>query len=265
MGRTGTVAVNGTEIATRIDGAEDAPWLVLSNSLCSDMSMWDPQIDVLTRHFRVLRYDTRGHGASAVPAGPYSFADFTGDAIGLMDHFGIGQACFMGVSLGGMTALGLGLAHPGRFARLVVADARAVAPEDFRAGLEGRIKAVEEGGIGAIVEGMLESWLSPETIAARPEAADQVRAMVSGTDPAGCIATCRALQRLDYIDGLSGLALPVLYICGSDDTRTPPEAMREMAEATPDSAYVELDGARHLANLDHPEEFNAAAVAFLAG
>ena len=265
MTKLETNNVNGTEIATRIDGMEDKPWLVLSNSLCSDMSMWDPQMDTLTRHFRVLRYDTRGHGASAVPEGPYSFTDFTGDAIGLMDHFGIEKACFMGISLGGMTALGLGLAHPGRFEKLVVADARAVAPGDFRTGLEGRIKAVEEGGIEAIVEGILDSWLSPETVAARPEAAEQVRAMVSGTDPAGCIATCRALQQLDYLDELPKLTTPTLYICGSDDTRTPPDAMREMAEATPGSAYIELDGARHLANLDHPEEFNAAVLAFLTG
>ena len=265
MAATETISANGTEIATRIDGDAGNPWLVLSNSLGSDMSMWDPQIDALAGRFRVLRYDTRGHGASAAPGGPYGFGDFTGDALGLMDHFGIETASFMGLSLGGMTAMGLGLAHPGRFDRLVVADARADAPEGFRAMWDQRIAAIEGGGIDAIVEGTLESWISPESLAARPELADTVRAMVSGTDPGGYIATCRGLKGLDYLKDLPKLSLPTLYVGGGSDKGAPPEVMQAMADATPDGSYTGIPGAHHLANLDRPAEFNEAVLAFLAG
>lgn len=260
---TEKVAVGGVELAVRLDGDVNKPWLVLSNSLGSTMAMWDLQITALTAHFRLLRYDTRGHGASDVPAGPYSFDDFTGDAIGLMDHFGIAKAAFMGVSLGGMTGMGLGLKHPGRLSKLVVADARSDAPEGFRTMWDQRIARIEEGGITAIIDGTLDSWISPETLAAHPERAEAVRAMVGGTDAAGYIATCRGLQQLDYFRHLHGLAVPTLYIGGSEDKGAAPDVMKAMADQTPGSAFISLDGARHLANFDQPEAFNDAVLGFL--
>ncbi len=124
------VAARGASLFTRVDGAErsDAPWIVLSNSLAADHTMWDPQIPALTARYRVLRYDTRGHGASDAPEGPYDFDMLVADVIAVMDHHGVERATFMGLSLGGMTGLGLALAHPQRLSRLVCCDARADAP-----------------------------------------------------------------------------------------------------------------------------------------
>ena len=129
---TDRVNAGGTTLAVRIDGDEGSPWLILSNSLGATHAMWDPQIEALSAKYRVLRYDTRGHGESDTPEGPYGFADLEGDVIGLMDHYGIDKAAFMGLSMGGMTGLGLAINHPDRVSKVICADGRADAPEPFR-------------------------------------------------------------------------------------------------------------------------------------
>ena len=136
-----------TTLAYRIDGDANKPWLILSNSLATDHAMWEPQLDALLPHFRVLRYDTRGHGNSTVPPGPYSFSDLVGDVIGLMDALGIEKASFMGLSLGGMTALGLELDHSHRIDRIICADARADAPEAYKQMWPGMIARARESGM----------------------------------------------------------------------------------------------------------------------
>jgi len=180
-----------------------------------------------------------------------------------MDQLGIETASFMGVSLGGMTGMGLGLNHPSRFDKIVVADARGDAPEGFQTMWDQRIALIEDGGIEAIVDATLDSWISPETLAARPQVADHVRAMVRGTDAAGYIATCRGLQQLDYAKDLPKLDVPTLFIGGSDDKGAAPEVMQAMVDQTPKGRYLSLKGARHLANLDHPDAFNKAVLDFL--
>ena len=116
MGSTQTVSVSGVNIATYIDGEQGRPWIVLSNSLASDYSSWDDQLSLLTQNFRVLRYDTRGHGRNAATEGPYTFEHLTGDVLGLKDHYGIEKANLLGLSMGGMTGLGAAIEHPSRIA-----------------------------------------------------------------------------------------------------------------------------------------------------
>ncbi|HEV7873673.1 MAG TPA: alpha/beta fold hydrolase, partial [Enterovirga sp.] len=123
------VEIAGGRLFTRVDGEDVRPWLVLSNSLAADHTMWDPQIPLLTKRYRVLRYDTRGHGRSDAPPAPYSFDDLVGDVRAVMDHYRVERAAYMGLSLGGMTGLGLALAHPDRLSALVCCDARADNPE----------------------------------------------------------------------------------------------------------------------------------------
>mgnify|MGYP000648664908 CR=1 FL=1 len=149
-----------SEIAlnTRVDGPRDRPWLVLSNSLGADLSMWDPQIPLLTKRYRVLRYDTRGHGQSDVPPGPYSLDDLVRDVRELFLAFGIQRASFMGLSMGGMTGLGLATLHPERIERVICADARADAPKEFKAMWDKRIATIEHGGLEAIVDGIMAMW-----------------------------------------------------------------------------------------------------------
>jgi 3-oxoadipate enol-lactonase len=253
----------GGAIRTQVDGPEGAPWVVLSNSLGASLAMWDPQVPALGTTHRVLRYDTRGHGGSATVTGPFTIADLVADAVAVMDAHGVDQADFVGLSMGGMTGLGLALLHPHRLRRLVCADARADAPEAFRANWDARIAKVVDGGLAAIVDTTLEGWLTADFRAAHPEVVAQVRAMVLGNDPAGYAACCAALKTLDYFKDLGRITVPTLYVCGEHDKGAPPEVMRAMAQATPGAGFVLIPDAAHVANLNAPEPFTAALRAFL--
>ncbi|SIT04526.1 3-oxoadipate enol-lactonase [Roseivivax lentus] len=242
----------------RIDGAEEAPWLILSNSLGADLSMWDDQMAVLCETYRVLRYDTRGHGGSSTPEGPYTFGDLTGDVLGLMDHLGIETASFMGLSMGGMTGLGLAIRHGARMRQVICADGRADAPQPIREMWDQRIAKVEAGGLEAIVDGTLESWLTEDWRADNPDRVAAIRRMILGNDPAGYIACCRALKGLDYLRHLPDAQAPILFLGGREDKGAAPEVMQAMAEATPGGAYIAIPDAAHLANINRPEAFNIA-------
>ena len=257
------VDLGHVQLNTRIDGAEGAPCIVLSNSLGANLTMWDAQMPLLTRKYRVLRYDKRGHGGSGTPDGPYSFAELCEDVIGLMDHFGIEQAAWMGLSMGAMTGMGLALTHPDRFSRMVLADGRADMPEANQGMWDQRIAAISEGGLAAIVDGTLAMWLTQDWRDANPDRVAEIRKMITGNDPAGYIACCEALKKLDYLRYLGGITLPVLYVVGSEDMGAAPAVMREMAEATPDAGFVELPGAGHVANINVPDAFDAAISPFL--
>jgi 3-oxoadipate enol-lactonase len=253
----------GGAIRTQIDGPEGAPWVVLSNSLGADLTMWDPQVPALAATHRVLRYDTRGHGGSATVAAAFTMADLVADAVAVMDAHGVARADFVGLSMGGMTGLGLALAHPARLHRLVCADARADAPEAFRANWDARIARVTEGGLEAILDATLEGWLTPGFRAANPDVVAKVRAMVLSHDPAGYVGCCAALKTLDYFKDLGRITVPTLYVCGEHDKGAAPEVMRAMTAATPGASFVLIPDAAHVANLNAPEDFNAALRAFL--
>ncbi len=256
------VDLGGYALNTRVDGAGE-DWIILSNSLGADLSMWDDQIDVLSAKYRVLRYDTRGHGGSDTVPGDCSFADLNGDVISLMDHFGIETAAFMGLSMGGMTGMGLAIDHAARVSRVVCADARADAPEPFRANWDGRIATVESGGLEAIVDGTLGSWLTEDWRSANPDRVAQIRAMVLANDPQGYIACCHALKGLDYLRRLGDAGVPVLYVGGDQDMGAAPVVMQTMADATPGGIYVTILGAAHVANINAPAAYNAAISRFL--
>ncbi|MEM9394093.1 MAG: 3-oxoadipate enol-lactonase [Pseudomonadota bacterium] len=257
------IDLGGHALNCRVDGSDGNDWIVLSNSLGANLSMWDDQIPLLTSRYRVLRYDTRGHGSSDTPAGPYSFADLTGDVLGLLDHFDIEKTAFMGLSMGGMTGLGLALDHPERMNRIICADGRADAPEPFRAMWDQRIEKVRTGGLEAIVDGTLSSWLTEEWRDANPGRVAAVREMVLGNDPEGYISCCLALKELDYFRRLGHARVAILYVGGRQDLGAAPEVMQAMADKTPSSVYVPVENAAHVANINAPEAFNAAIRGFL--
>lgn len=260
---SGRVEVNGTILNTRIDGEEGAPWIVLSNSLAATLDMWQPQVDLLARRYRVLRYDTRGHGGSDTPPGDYSFDDLVGDVIGLMDRFGIERAAYMGLSLGGMTGLGLALAHPDRIEKLICCDARADAPPPFVASWDDRVAAIRAGGMAAIAEPTLERWFSERFRIDRPDEVARARRMILSTDVEGYAGCAAALKRLDYLQHLPGMAVPTLFVVGEKDSGAPPSVMQAMAAATPGSAFRTVAGAAHIANMDNPTGFAEAISPFL--
>ena len=255
--------VNGTNIAYTIDGPESGPWMILSNSLASDSFMWTPQISFLTQKYRVLRYDTRGHGDSPATPGPYSFDLLVADVIGLMDHLNIEKAVFMGLSLGGMTALGLGIHFPERFERLICCDARADAPAAYVDAWNERIQLVRDGSIESIVEGTIERWLVESFRQAHPDKTEQIRQMIRRTSEEGWIGCVGALKTLDYLKDLGKIKLPILYVGGAEDAGAAPDVMAAMAEATPDGRFIEIPNAAHVANFDNASGFNAAIAEFL--
>ena len=248
---------------TRIDGPEGAPWIILSNSLGADLTMWDDQIGLLTQKYRVLRYDQRGHGASDVPPGPYAFDILVADVIAMMDILGIETADWIGLSMGGMTGMGLAIHHGDRFGRMVVADARSVATDAYRDMWDQRVAAIEGGGVEAIVEGSLGLWFTDGFRAGNPDVAAMAGRMIAATPADGYIASCYALRALDYFKDLGKISLPILYLVGGKDKGAPPEEMKAMADATPHARFVEIPDAGHVANINQPEAFNAALSEFL--
>ncbi|MDQ4061740.1 MAG: 3-oxoadipate enol-lactonase [Pseudomonadota bacterium] len=259
------VSARGASLFTRVDSAEraDAPWIVLSNSLAADHTMWDPQIPALTARYHVLRYDTRGHGASDAPEGPYDFDMLIADVIAVMDHHGVERATFMGLSLGGMTGLGLALAHPERLSRLVCCDARADAPEPFVKSWDERIAVIEREGMRGILQGTIERWLVPAFRAANPDVTARVEAMILNTPLTGYKGCAGALKRLDYFKDLHRISVPTLFVVGAEDAGAPPEVMKRMAEMVPGARIAVVTNAAHLPNLDNQAGFHAAIRDFL--
>ncbi|MCW6511190.1 alpha/beta fold hydrolase [Lichenifustis flavocetrariae] len=264
MSQQSIVRSNGVDLATRLDGEPGRPWMVLSNGLASTMACWDLQIPMLTRTHRVLRYDTRGHGDSAAFAGPTSLAELGRDVLGLMDHFGIARADVIGLSMGGMTLLGLAIAHGARLGRVICCDARADAPPPFVANWDTRIAAVRDGGMAAIVDITIERWFTPAFAAREPAAIEAAAAMIQATDPDGYIACAGALKQLDYRRSLGAIRAPTLFVCGAQDLAAAPAVMRDMVGATPGSVYAEVDPGAHVCNVENPERFDAVVGAWLA-
>ena len=261
----GTVMVDrgGFKLAAYVSGREAGPWIVLSNSVGATAAMWKTQLPLLEKHYRVLRYDARGHGKSDAPKGPYTFPDLVDDIIALMDHFEIAKADYMGLSLGGMTGLGLVLAHPDRIERFVCCDARADASPPFLAMWDSRMAAIRSGGMKAILDVTLERWFRPDFAERDPHANAEAKEMVLATDADGYCACAEALKTLDYLDDLKAIKVPTLYVVGADDAGATPATMRDMADRTPGSAYAEIPAAAHISNMEQPAAFNAAIAGFL--
>jgi 3-oxoadipate enol-lactonase len=259
------VRSNGADLSVRLDGPEGQPWIVLSNGLATTTAAWDPQIAMLTRTHRVLRYDSRGHGNSSSPPGPYTFKQLEDDLLGLMDHFAIAQADLLGLSMGGMTTLGLAIAHPDRVGRVICCDARSEATPAFIASWDSRIEAIRRsGGMQGIVDSTVERWFTPAFVETRPAALAQAQDMILATDPEGYIACAAALKTLDYKRLLHQVQAPVLFLCGAQDQAAPPAEMRAMADLTPRGSYVEIDPGAHVCNLENPAAFNTAVADWLA-
>ncbi|SDD01199.1 3-oxoadipate enol-lactonase [Paraburkholderia lycopersici] len=257
-------AVNDTQLFYRIDGAENrtAPWVVLSNSLGSDMSMWAPQIAGFTKHFRVLRYDTRGHGHSAAPKGPYTIEQLTGDVIGLFDEIGIERAHFAGVSMGGLTGVGLGARYGNRIDRLVLCNtaAKIGTPEVW---VPRAAKARSEGML-ALVDAVLPRWYTAEFIARNPLVMSQVRDVFVHTDNEGYASNCEAINAADLRGEAGSIKAPTLVISGTHDLAATPAQGRELAASVPGARYAELNAA-HISNVELADEYNKIVVDFLLG
>ncbi len=253
-------------IAYQVDGPQGAPWLVMSNSLATDRRVWEPQIHELANKYRVVRYDTRGHGASQAGTAPYNFGHLTEDVHALFEELEIEQADFIGISLGGMTGLAFAMCAPERVGRLVCCDARASAPDAYKSMWENNIANLQEQGIAGLVEPTLERWFTSEFIMAPNNAGslETVRSMFNATSAIGYEGAARALQNLDMLDGLPSLQCKTLYIVGESDMAAPVAVMQDMADRTPQACLKILPNAAHLSNIEQPDAFNSAISDFLS-
>jgi len=252
---------DGIRLQYALQGRPGAPVVVLSNSLGTTLDMWDPQMPALLEHFRVLRYDTRGHGGSGVPATPFGMAELGADVLAVMDDAGVEQAHFCGLSMGGMTGIWLAHHHPERFGRFVLANTAAlIGPESV---WNTRIERVRAEGMAAIADGVLARWFTQPWLAGDPSRMAPVRAMLENTAPAGYTANCAAVRDADLRGLLNGIAAPVLVIAGTHDAATTPEQGQALAQGIPGAGYLALDAA-HLSNWELPDAFSGAVIRFLS-
>jgi 3-oxoadipate enol-lactonase len=244
---------DGLRLHYQLDGDAETPALVFSNSLGADLRMWDEQVAMLSSRFRIVRYDTRGHGQSDVSNEPVFIERLGRDLLALLDHLGIERAHVCGLSLGGLTAIWLAAHHPGRVARLILANtaARIGSTESW----EARIAAVQTGGMGAIREMALARFFSPAFHSERPEIVQRYGAMLDSIDPSGYIAACAALRDANLRPALSRITAPALVIAGALDEATPPAQAAELHAALANSRLVVLERAAHLSNVEQPEVF----------
>jgi 3-oxoadipate enol-lactonase len=253
-------AIDGARIRYRLDGPIGAPFLVLSNSLGTDLDMWEPQVDALATRFRVLRYDSRGHGLSTVTPGPYSIERLARDVLALLDEIKIDRTDFCGLSMGGMAGMWLGVHAPQRMDRLVLCNTapRIGSAERWNA----RIDAVNKSGVGGIADAMMEIWFTPRFRDVAAPTVQRMRAMLSASPADGYVASCAAVRDMDQWPTLSRIERPTLVVTGTHDAATPPADGRRMAEVIPGAKQVELDAA-HISNVEAAERFTAEVLAFL--
>jgi 3-oxoadipate enol-lactonase len=257
------IKANGISINCVVEGHEGAPWLIFSNSIASTLSMWDEQAAALSRDYKILRYDSRGHGGTDAPDGAYSFAMLENDVIGLMNHFSISRASFIGLSLGGMTGLGLAINHPMRLERLIACACRADAPGPYQEAWRQRIAQINEKGLESLVEPTVQRWFTSGFMTANPAAIDKVRGMIRSTPAQGYIGCGHALIGLDYLSRVPDIKTPTLFVAGKQDQGAPPEVMKAMHDALPGSHFAELDPAGHILNIENPKGWTDAVVPFL--
>jgi 3-oxoadipate enol-lactonase len=253
-------AGDGYRIAYRFDGPADKPVLLLSNSIGTDLTMWDPQIEPFTEHFRVLRYDSRGHGASDVPAGPYSLDRLGRDAVELLDTLNISRVHFLGLSLGGMVGQWLGVFAPERIDRLILSNTAAYL---------GPAKQVQERLIGVLkadrsetAETFLRNWFPPHLLESNGPIITSTRAVLLATDPQGVAGALAAVRDMDMRRTLSLISHPTLVIGGQYDTVTLP-SHSELIAATVPSAKLILLPVVHLSNLEAPDLYTRIILEFL--
>jgi 3-oxoadipate enol-lactonase len=258
-----TAVIGDYRIEYDVTGPAGAPTLVFSNSLGTDLHLWDAQVATLAKgdRLRIVRYDTRGHGRSSVTPGSYTVAQLADDAVRLLDHLGITRAHFCGLSLGGMTGLRLALHHPDRLLKLVVcsASARLGSVEMW----DGRIAAVRQGGMAPMVPSILSRWFTEGFRARDPLAVKRIEQQLLSTPAEGYAACCGALRDADLRPLLPKIRTPTLVVAGTFDPAVPIADVRSLADNTSGAKFAELPTA-HLSNVEASAAFNETISQFLA-
>jgi 3-oxoadipate enol-lactonase len=245
----------------RVDGPEGAPVVVLSHALGSSFEMWQRVLTPLATRYRVLRCDTRGHGRSPAPPGPYAIADLVADQLGLLDTLGIDRASFVGLSMGGAVCMLLAATAPERVDRLVLCSTA----EKFGgpAGWLERAATVRDQGTEALADGTMERWFTPEFALREPDAVERIREIFTATDAEGYAACCEAIAAWDFAHRLGEIAAPTMVVGGRRDPTVVPERSQALAAAIRGAALAIIPDAAHLTAVSHPQELATAVLAHL--
>ena len=254
------INVNRIKFFFRVEGDPGAPPLVLSNSLGTDHRMWDGQMEDLTQHFRVVRYDGRGHGQSEAPEGPYTIEDLAQDVLGLMDELHIGRTAFCGLSMGGLIGQWLAVNAPDRIGHLIISNtaAKIGTPEIWNQ----RIAVVEKDGLKAIADAVVARWFTKEFVRRNSLAVAAVKQLLLATDPQGYAASCGAIRDMDMRGDVAKITAPTLVIAGRDDPVTPVEDAKFLVDSI-EGAWGKVLNAAHLSNVEDTAAFNDAVLKFL--
>ena len=254
------VETGGAQIRYTIEGPDDAAVLAFSNSLGTNYSMWDSQAQELRKKFRVLRYDTRGHGESPATPGPYTIELLGNDFLGLLDNLKLGRVHFCGLSMGGMIGMWLGIHAPDRLNKLVLCNTGAkIGTQEI---WKSRIETVQKGGMKSIAAGVMERWFTPAFRAKDPAAVARIQKILESINPNGYASCCAAVRDYDCREELEKIGAQSLVIAGAHDPATPPTDGRFIAEHIPGAKYAELDAA-HLSNIEDRDRFTKEVEAFL--
>jgi len=258
------IHANGIDINYEIHGREGAPWLVLSHSLACSVRMWDPQIAALKDKYRILAFDTRGHGATEATKGAYTLELLADDLFLLLKELKITSAHYCGLSMGGMIGQTFALKYPGVFRTLTLADTTSRYPAEAWPLWQERIKTAETKGMEPLAQSTLERWFTEAFRKSNPAVVDGVRKLIVSTPVAGYAGCCQAIPKINLTSRLKEIKCPILVIVGADDPGTPPSMAKEMHDNAPGSRLVVLPQAAHLANLEQPAGFTRALEEFLA-
>jgi 3-oxoadipate enol-lactonase len=257
------IHANGINIRYELEGPESGPVVTLSHSLATDFSMWDPQVAVLNSEYRVLRYNTRGHGGTDAPEGPYTLEQMAEDVKALLQALGIPKTHFMGLSMGGMIAQVLALKYPGLLRSLVLCDTSSRIPEEAMPIWEERMELAQKKGMDSLVESTMERWFTPSFRRKPLPVLDKIRGMIRTTPLKGYKGCSRAIMGLNLTERLGEIALPTLIVVGEQDPGTPVSASQAIHKKIKGSELVILKSAAHLSNIEQEHAFNAAVLDFL--
>jgi 3-oxoadipate enol-lactonase len=255
---------NGIEVNYELHGSEGAPWLVLSHSLACSVRMWDPQIAALKDRYRILAYDTRGHGATEATRGEYTLDLLAEDLFFLLQELKIKSAHYCGLSMGGMIGQTFALKDPGVFRTLTLADTTSRYPAEAWPLWQDRIRIAETKGMEPLAQPTLERWFTEPFRKSSPGPVETVRELIVSTPVAGYVGCCHAIPKINLTARLKEIRCPILVIVGEQDPGTPPAMAREIHDNAPGSKLVVLPQAAHLANLEQPEGFSRALAKFLS-
>jgi 3-oxoadipate enol-lactonase len=255
-------ADDGCALNVEVSGREGTPVLMLSNSLGTDLTMWDDQAGELAKHFRLIRYDRRGHGKSGTTPGPYSFDRFGRDILAIIDALGVKTMNWCGLSMGGMDGQWLGANAPTRVDKLILSNTHYYYPD--KAFWSGRIKSVQDKGLEPMVDANMQRWFTQGFRERAPEAMARMTSMFLATDKAGYTACCEAIATMDFRTSNPTIKTPTLVIVGAQDAATPPEAGETIAQQIPGAKVASVDAA-HIANVEQPQAYTKTVLDFLLG